>query len=188
MCRLNRKRKRATEQFVARPGCVLVQPDANPSSQFSSRLQIGLGKGTASAVPIRPNRRWALAPEERASRTRWTPFKSVQNYWVFRSPLCTVILSMTTTALSSKKWRHCSCALAAAVKGAPFAFISTLDSGGKGNIIETGWKRSVSQRSFHHGGTVLIFLLTRPRKLALAKIDSVVLTNHLFGLNRDHDF
>jgi|SRR5271166_1768931 len=92
MCRLNRKRKRATEQFVARPCSVLVQPDANPSSQFSSRLQIGLGKGTASAVPIRPNRRWALAPEERASRTRWTPFKSVQNYWVFRSPLCTVIL------------------------------------------------------------------------------------------------
>jgi len=96
---------------------------------------------------------------------------------------------MTTTAVSSKKRRHCSRALAAAVKGAAFAFISTLDSGGKGTIIETGWKRSASQRSFHHGGTVLIFLLTtRPKKLALAKIDSVVLTNHLFGLTCDHDF
>jgi hypothetical protein len=45
---------------------------------------------------------------------------------------------MTTTALSSKNRQHCSCALAAAVKGAFFAFISTLDSGGKGTIIEKG--------------------------------------------------
>jgi hypothetical protein len=51
---------------------------------------------------------------------------------------------MTTTALSSKNRRHCSCALAAAVKGAAEAFISTLDSGGKGTTIETGWKRSAS--------------------------------------------
>jgi hypothetical protein len=55
-----------------------------------------------------------------------------------------VIPSMTTTALSSKNRRHCSCALAAAVKGAAEAFISTLDSGGKGTTIETGWKRSAS--------------------------------------------
>jgi hypothetical protein len=46
--------------------------------------------------------------------------------------------------VKQKKKQHCSCALAAAVKGAAFAFILTLDSGGKGTIIETGWKRSAS--------------------------------------------
>ena len=51
---------------------------------------------------------------------------------------------MTTTAVLSRKRRHGSSALAAAVKGAAEAFISTLESGGKGTTIETGWKRSAS--------------------------------------------
>ena len=36
--------------------------------------------------------------------------------------------------------------------------------------------------------TLLLFLLTRPKKLALCENLSVVLTNHLFGLTCDHDF